>query len=300
MDYLPFAAMVIAIAAGLAGLAARLALPARIRDAGTVAVILGAAATAFLADLPGPLHARLYGPSVPGTPGAAPETGAGGSLLHRLLGGMSEARRERHIAAIKDDIRKQNLDWLFDDDTDIESLARQAMAEAGNDTERLAQASARLVSERAVARMNLLHEARLAEVTGVIDGMIETLSYFIDNAQFGNCRTFLLGGYSYPGADQQVMVRLAHRLGAAVKSGQRGEKDWVELSPAELETHTASAVTHLLENGYTVNQLNSMARLDTTDPAEMETNCRFTRDLFAHLVNEYPPDVAATAYISEP
>jgi len=187
----------------------------------------------------------------------------------------------------------------FDGEADLDSFARQVVAEAGTDPNRLAAALARLTGERAKARMRLLHEARLAEVTGVVTGVIETLSYFIDNAKFGDCSTFLLGGQSFPGTDQQVMSRLTDRLGAAVRSGQRGEKDWVELSAAEQEDYGAQTVSHLLANGYTAGQLQSMTRLDTTDPAEMETNCRFSRDLFAYLVEAFPPEVAASIYIAE-
>jgi len=300
MDFLPFAAMVIAIAAGLAGLAAWQILPARSRDAGMVVAILGTAVLTFATNLPGSLHARLFGPNPDGTiPGNSYLTDIVEGFSEGFSGGFSNAYSGAIAEQIKAELRNESFDWMFDGEADLDSFARQVVAEAGTDPSRLAAALARLTGERAKARMRLLHEARLAEVTGVVTGVIETLSYFIDNAKFGDCSTFLLGGQSFPGTDQQVMSRLTDRLGAAVRSGQRGEKDWVELSAAEQEDYGAQTVSHLLANGYSARQLQSMARLDTTDPAEMETNCRFSRDLFAYLVEAFPPEVAASIYIAE-
>ena len=296
MDYLPFAAMVIAIAAGLAGLAAWHVLPARRSDAGMVAAILVTAVLALATDLPGPLHARLFGPNPDGT---VPGSGFLTEIFDGFSEGYSGATADQRAEQIKAELQAQSFNWMFDGDADLDSFARQVVAEAGNDASRLNEVIAQLSGERAKARMHLLHQARLEEVTGVITSVIETLDHFIDNGQFGTCRTFLLGGHSLPGTGQEVMIRLANSLGAAVRSGQRGEKDWDELSAADLETYGAKAVTYLLENGYTGEQLQSMDRLDTVDPAEMETNCRFTRDLFTHLVTEYPPEVAASIYIAE-
>lgn len=299
MDYFPFAAMVIAAAAGLAGLMAWWVLPARMREAGTVVAILGVAVIAFGTNLPGPLHTRLFGTSSDGKlPGGGFLSDWLGGLSEGVSRGISDSYAQQLADQIKAGMRAQNYDWLFDGDADLDSFARQVVTEGGSDPEGLTQAMARLVAERAEKRMGLLHKARLAEVTGVVTGVLDSLAYFIEKAQFGNCRTFLLGGFEFPGTDPQVMAVLADRLGAAVKSGQRGEKDWVEVGAAEMDQYTQRAVDSLLDEGYTPEQLGAMARLDTNDPAEMESNCRFTRDLFAHLVREYPPEVAATAYVS--
>lgn len=267
MNFYLFAALLTGAAAALASMAVRLVLKGKARDTVSLVVIAGIVALGATSGIPRAIHSRLFG----------------------------QEELERQIVSA---IIEKQIDWMFEDRADIERFARQVVLEAGNDRSRLKTDLARMVGEKTRTQMRYLHDSDIRYVTELIDGAKAMLQYFIDNAQFGNCRTFLLGGYDYPGADDAVMSALIPLLREAVQSGKRGEKNWTKVGEGERDAYNARSLDHLRSIGYTDDQIQATTRIDTTVPAEMESNCRITYEIFAHQLAEYPPEVSATAYLS--
>ena len=270
MNYYLFLVLLIAAAAGLAHIAVSLLLRGRARDIASVTLIAGIASAgaivATISDAPRDFYLRIF---------------AAQDLAKEV---------ESMIAA-------DNLEWLFEDEADLASFAEQAALAAGNQT-RLEDTAALMIADRTKTRMRLLHEAEIETVIAVVDAAVATMTYFIDNARFGNCRTFLLGSYEYPGVDQSVIAALLPPVRAAVESGLRGEKNWTEVNAEEMAAYNLQTVDHLRAVGYSDQDIAALSRMDTTDPAEMESNCRISHEFFRYMLDEYPPEVAATLYLS--
>jgi hypothetical protein len=270
MNYYLFLALLFAAAAGLAHVAASLLLRGRARDITSVMLIVGIASVGTFV----------------GTTSNAPRV-----LYLRLF---SEPDLAVEVEAM---IAADNLDWLFENEADRTRFIEQAARAAGSRA-RLEATAAALIAERTKAQMRFLGDADIKTVIGVIDGALATMVYFLENKQFGNCRTFLMGGYDYPGADPSVITALLAPVRAAVESGRRGEKNWTALGAEEMAAYNLKTVDHLRAIGYGDQQLAGLSRLDTTDPAQMETNCRVSHEFFRHMRAEYPPEAAATLYVS--
>jgi hypothetical protein len=271
MNFYLFVAMITAAAAGLAHLAVSVVLRGRARDIASVMLILAiAGAGAFFAtnsNLPKEYYLRLFG--------------------------------EPDLAAeVKAMIAADNLEWLFEDAESLDKFASEAAATARNRTA-LEDVSTQLIAERTREQMRLLHDAELAKVVDVIEGALTTMTYFIDNVQFSNCRTFLLGGEDYQGADPAVISAVLVPVSAAVRSGRDGGKDWTKVGAEAMGSYNLQTVDHLRAAGFDDQQLAALSSMDTLDPAEMESNCRISHEFFRYMLAEYPPEVAATLYVAE-